>query len=265
MNEVEILREQLKQAQIAYQMAMTINQFKTGFLGRIAHELRSPLASLMSVHQLILSDLCENPEEERQFIGQAYHSAQKMMKIIDEIIAVSKIEYGTTPLNISCVQLGNILSDLAEITHLLAANRHLQLTIIPPKPEVLVLVDREHFLQAIVTLVDTAIAHLEGGYIRVTADIFNDLNYVELIVEFPGELSLWQDPKSDLLEQIPDCKNLEAVKIFGQQTGISPATKLLLVNSVLEQMGCRIDIATTTLLTIQIKISIPLRRPQPLK
>ena len=53
MNELKILREKLKQAQLAYQMAITINQFKTGYLGRIAHELRSPLSNLMSIHQLI--------------------------------------------------------------------------------------------------------------------------------------------------------------------------------------------------------------------
>ena len=70
MNEIDELKEELKQAQLAYQMAAQMSQFKAGFLARTSHELRSPLSSMIGLHQLILSDLCESPEEQKEFIKE---------------------------------------------------------------------------------------------------------------------------------------------------------------------------------------------------
>ncbi|GBF84663.1 histidine kinase dimerization/phospho-acceptor domain-containing protein [Aphanothece sacrum] len=70
-DEIEALKQELEQTKLAYQMAVQLSQFKSGFLAKTSHELRSPLSTLMGLHQLILSDLCENHEEEREFIEQA--------------------------------------------------------------------------------------------------------------------------------------------------------------------------------------------------
>ncbi|MGL5880139.1 MAG: sensor histidine kinase, partial [Xenococcaceae cyanobacterium] len=98
MNEIEALKEELKQTQLAYQMAIQWSQFKAGFLARISHELRSPLSSLIGLHQLILSDLCESPEEQREFLSQAHQSALKLMRLIDEVVDIAKTSYGAKKL-----------------------------------------------------------------------------------------------------------------------------------------------------------------------
>ena len=55
-NQDPLTLEQLKQTQLAYQLAQQMSQFKAGFLTRVSHELRSPLNSMIGLHQLILSD-----------------------------------------------------------------------------------------------------------------------------------------------------------------------------------------------------------------
>ncbi len=55
-------------------MAAQMGQYKAGFLARTFHELGSPLTSLISLYQLILSDLCDSPAEERDCIAQAQQS-----------------------------------------------------------------------------------------------------------------------------------------------------------------------------------------------
>jgi signal transduction histidine kinase len=89
-DELQPLKEELKQTQLAYEMAKEMSQFKAGFLARTSHELRSPLSSLIGLHQLILQDLCDSPEEERQFVAQANTSALKMVKVLDDLVKVSK-------------------------------------------------------------------------------------------------------------------------------------------------------------------------------
>ncbi|MEQ8958292.1 MAG: histidine kinase dimerization/phospho-acceptor domain-containing protein, partial [Coleofasciculus sp. C2-GNP5-27] len=78
-DQLESLKQELEQTRLAYQMAHEMSLYKGGFLARTSHELRSPLSSLMGMHQLILSDLCDSPEEAKEFVAQAHTSAQKMV------------------------------------------------------------------------------------------------------------------------------------------------------------------------------------------
>jgi len=43
MDDIDALKRELQQTRLAYQMAVAINHLKSSFLGRVAHELRSPL------------------------------------------------------------------------------------------------------------------------------------------------------------------------------------------------------------------------------
>jgi signal transduction histidine kinase len=60
MDDIDALKRELQQTRLAYHMAVAINHLKSSFLARVAHELRSPLSSMISLHQIILADLCES-------------------------------------------------------------------------------------------------------------------------------------------------------------------------------------------------------------
>src|ERR671932_28169 len=80
--DLQPLKEELKQTKLAYEMAKEMSQFKAGFLARTSHELRSPLSTMFGTLQLILSDLCDDPAEEREFVEQAHVAALKLVKLI---------------------------------------------------------------------------------------------------------------------------------------------------------------------------------------
>ena len=109
------LLQELKQTQLAYYQSKEMSQFQAGFLARISHELRSPLGSIIGLHQLILTDLCDNPQEEREFVGQAHEKSLKLLKLIDEILNVSKIESGRNKLDIETLQLSEFLQEIYKI------------------------------------------------------------------------------------------------------------------------------------------------------
>ena len=234
MNEIDELKEELKQAQLAYQMAAQMSQFKAGFLARTSHELRSPLSSMIGLHQLILSDLCESPEEQKEFIAQAYHSALKLMKLIDEIVAVSKTEYGSDSLQIESLQLAEIFSEIDRLTHLPAANRNLQLKIVKPDPTIRVLADRSRLVQLIFNLIDSGISLMKNGAIKLsTTKITASAIEIELDIECPAVM--WQE--SNTHESNISTNDLTQVREFLQEMGLSANMKLLLSQTLLETMG----------------------------
>ena len=241
MDKIEKLREELLQTKLAYQMAVQLSQFKSGFLGRIAHELRSPLSSLIGIHQLILSDLCEGTEEERELLKQGFQTAQKLTAIIDEIVKVSKLECGTLPLEICNIQLAQIFSDLEHLTHLQAANRHLRLAIQHPDPNIFVMADSQWLLQGLVILVDTAISSLESARIEMGTEIFREWKLARIYLDLPCPLSLWQEKEEiDLSQEIQPSPELG--QLLHHQVQMSPTTKLLLVQTLLEKMGGKIEL-----------------------
>lgn len=246
MNEIDELKEELKQAQLAYQMAAQMSQFKAGFLARTSHELRSPLSSMIGLHQLILSDLCESPEEQKEFIAQAYHSALKLMKLIDEIVAVSKTEYGSNSLHLESLPLAEIFTEIDRLTHLPAANRNLKLEIVNPGAEVHVFADRSRLIQLIFNLIDSGISNMKTGKIKLsTTEITPDNVKVEIDLDCPA--TLWQE--SIVTESnLNSNHDLTEIRELLQEISLSANMKLLMSQTLLETMGGSLQLSDLTYL-----------------
>lgn len=241
----DTLLEQLRQTQLTYQMAREISQFKAGFLARTSHELRSPLNGLLGVHQLILADLCESPEEEREFIAQAHTSALKMVKILDEILDVAKLEHGSQTMEIQPVQLAAVLNETYQLTHLQAQNRNLRLQIPLPDPDLYVLADPRRLQQVLLSLVDMPISTMQEGDIQVSVQVDSAENWVHIRIEDDRPLSIWQEP----LELLQSAQN-QAVEItpdavkatIAQPTQRSLGMTLLMVQTLLDLMHGHLEL-----------------------
>ncbi len=240
MKKIEQLQEQLQQTNLAYQMAMQMSQFKAEFLARTSHEIRSPLSNLIGLHQLILSDLCESPEEQKEFINQAYNSALKLMKLIDEIVAVSKVESGTNKLNYESLKLAEILDEVYTITHLQAANRNLKLQIIAPESSLLVYADRRRLVQLMVNLIDVAITLIQQGIIEVTASSVANSKTIRIAIDLTCSVQTWSSEVS--LNKSMETQSLEEITTFVKQIGVSPQMKFLLSQTLLETMGGNLEL-----------------------
>ncbi|OLP16869.1 hypothetical protein BST81_19445 [Leptolyngbya sp. 'hensonii'] len=252
------LQEQLKQTELAYQMAAMMSQFKAGFLARTSHELRSPLNSLIGSHQLILSDLCDDPAEEREFIAQAHGAALKMMNLIDRILEVAKLEHGTQQMEIEPVSLLQVLQEIQQLTCLQAQNRNLRLQVVMPETEVYVLADLRRLTQVLLTLVDTPISLMQEGKITVSTIVDPTSKQVHILVEDQRPSESWQEP-IDLLQHGPSERGIVG--------NLSSGMQLQMSQLLMELMQGRLEILATPIreaLTnaepglTQIQCSVPL-------
>ncbi|MGD2184133.1 sensor histidine kinase [Lusitaniella coriacea] len=265
--ENEALKAELKQAQLTCQMAAQMSDFKAGFLARTSHELRSPLNSLIGLHQLILSGLCENPEEEREFIEQAHQSSLKLVKLIDEIVDVSKTAYGTNHLDIRPLQLVQVFEQLQNRTHLQAANRGFPLTFSTPNPDLYAMADWRRFVQLLLSLIDTSIAKMQEGKITVSAQPSPKENSLWIWIDLQTPSNIWREP-ADLLQNSPEPLTIETAKakFNKEKSGPSPGMNLLLAQTLLELMGGELQILELPEAqeesTTRLQCSIPLASPE---
>lgn len=93
---------------IAKDKAEESSRLKSAFLTNISHEIRTPLNGIMG-----FADLLQNPEltpeEEKMYFGILKESGERMLNTINDIIEMSKIEAGHTTLNITIVDINEII------------------------------------------------------------------------------------------------------------------------------------------------------------
>ena len=227
------LLQELQQTQLAYYQAREMSQFQAGFLARISHELRSPLGSIIGLHQLILTDLCENPEEEREFIGEAHEKSLKLLKLIDEILNVSKIASGRNKLDIQTLQLSEFLQEVYNLTYLLAVNRNYPFILSPSDPEIYILADYHWLKQVLINLIDTTIAQMEEGNIYLSSNLSSTDNRANIWLDVPTDTVITNE-SLDLMKSHNQTNQENIV--------LSPGMKLSLNQSLVELMGGKLEI-----------------------
>lgn len=244
------LRAQLQQLQLAYQMVTEMNQFKGGFLARISHEIRSPLNGLIGMHQLILTDLCDSPEEERQFLEQANLSALKLSKLLDQILDVAKLQYGSLKLQLQPVELAGLLREVYDLTQLQARDRNLRFAQPECEPGLYTLIDPRWLRQVLISLIDMAIKQMPEGHISLTAARSPDAGLVIWLADQRPD-SAWSEALSLLETEPPDPEAFP-----------SPGLNLLNSQILLEKMGGRLELiapgATEADSRCRLQITIPL-------
>ena len=232
------LSQRMREVELAYHMAREMSQFKAGFLARTTHVLRSPLNGLIGLHQLILSDLCENPEEEREFIGQAHERALQLLNLIDEILHIARAEHGNSKLDIQFYPLNKILQEVHELTYMLAENRNYPFKILQPNEEIYVCADWRWLKQILVTLIDTAVSRMEEGTITISTKADHKNNIALIWLDVPREAIPSNEPV-DLVKWEGD-KKMDEEEIEQLQAGM----KLLLNQTLLEVMKGKLEIVS---------------------
>jgi K+-sensing histidine kinase KdpD len=240
--EIQALKAELQRSRLAYQMAMEMAQFKAGFLARTSHELRSPINSVISLHQLILADLADNPAEERDFIAQSYAAAEKMLGVLDQLTHISKTAHGTEQLHLQPLSLQSILAEVKDLTHLQAKNRNLRLAIAMPDSEIYVLADPKWFQQVLMSLVDLPISLMQAGTIRVTTEAVLPSQEIHICIEDDRPLSFWSEP-INLLQLLQANQGHLNQDNPAESTRLpSPGLSLLMNQTLMELMGGRLEV-----------------------
>ncbi|EHJ10411.1 sensor histidine kinase [Crocosphaera watsonii] len=234
MEKIQTIEQELEATKLAYLMTAQISQFKSGYLAKTAHELRSPLSSLMGLHQLILGDLCEDTQEEKEFLQQGFEAAKKLVAIIDIIVTISKIDYGKIELTIETVCLNDILEEVSELTEFQAINYNYKIELKQPETKIFIQADKARLTQVLTTLVDTALNLIEDGKIIITSQLNEREDSATLLIDIPCSFRQWEKEQEDL--QTSDL-TLASLKKWNENLQLSPRMTLILCQTLSAKMG----------------------------
>jgi signal transduction histidine kinase len=220
-------------ASTAYYQALELALFRGGFLARTSHELRSPLNKVISLHQMILEGLCDDREEEIEFLNEAHGAALKLLEHLDFLIYLSKLEGDRLQPHSQAVPLAPLFEKVQSFTHLQAANRSLRLVLEPPAA-VQVWADPAWLSNVLVTLIEVAIETSDRGTIRIALAPEQPEGSCDIWVEDERVGGTWQEPCP-----LPDPED------FDLERSLPVGVRLELVRLLLLRMGGAFSLVTT--------------------
>ena len=144
---------------------------KREFVANVSHELRTPLTNIKSYAETIVSAGDELPPELRSnFLGVIINEADRMTRIVQDLLTLSKIDYGKMEMNITRFSFAKAVENVYEAVALNAESHGHTLTFHCEENLPDVNGDRERVEQVIMNIVSNAIKYTpDGGKIDIAA------------------------------------------------------------------------------------------------
>jgi len=150
-----------------------MNKIKSDFISTVSHELRTPLAIIKQLITLISDEtIGAINSKQKEVIGKADNNIERLKKLIDDLLDISRIERDKLELHYSLVNLNDLLKDSLGFYEKLAEEKGVTLKLHFPKKEVCLFIDADRINQVISNLINNAIKFTEeGGKILIETKI----------------------------------------------------------------------------------------------
>ncbi len=202
--EMEMLREIAEQVDAAISLAKLYREveqasiqaeeasrLKSDFLANTSHELRTPLNGIIGFLKLLLEGMADDPEEQREFIEEAYKSSIHLLNLINDILDIAKIEAGKMELELNEIELDELFQDVDNLINTQAKQKNLNFQIKSPATltPVILYGNYQRLLQIMLNLISNGIKFTKEGGIVVSAEVTNKKIECQGI-EFPGMVKI---------------------------------------------------------------------------
>jgi signal transduction histidine kinase len=156
--------------------AEAANRAKSEFLANMSHELRTPLNAIGGYVELIEMGI-RGPvtQEQREDLRRIRTSQHVLLRLVEDVLDVAKLETGRVHLELSNVRLHEVLASAEALVFPQLLTKSLRYQYRPCDPALVVRADRERLQQVILNLLTNAIKFTgNGGAITLSVDTSPD-------------------------------------------------------------------------------------------
>lgn len=156
------------------------NRAKSNFLAVMSHELRTPLHGIIGLQDLLKRELKDLPPQQQQHLDLAQSSAHALNALIDDVLDLSKIEAGSTLVNVSTFDLNALLHDTLMVFLAETNEKEIALELNMQDVPLHISTDKMKLKQILLNIIGNAEKFTEQGKISIHAYMSGDLLHVEV-------------------------------------------------------------------------------------
>lgn len=229
------LVKQGKELLVAKYNAEEANQAKSRFIANISHEIRTPLNAVLGFSQLFANDQIElTAEERKQYADLIMTNGNMLLKLVDDVLDMSKIEAGKLKFNIGEHDVVALLNTAAKIAETNNKSEDVEIRVATSISHLTIETDRERLLQVLANLTTNAKKCTEHGSITIALEKLPKDDMISISVSDTG----CGIPKEKAEEVFERFSKLDS---FRQGTGLG----LSICRAFVEELGGKIWVDTT--------------------
>jgi two-component system, OmpR family, phosphate regulon sensor histidine kinase PhoR len=228
-----------------------IDKMKSDFVAMVAHELKSPLASVeQMIYALQVGCQYESTNSCHALHKRMTVRTKDLLRLIENLLNLSKLESGTVVFNLEPIRGEDIIREVIEITKPQADSKGITLRYSPCGEDWLFNVDYDHMRTAIMNIVSNSVKYTpDGGQVLLSTEIAG--GFVNFSVQDTG-IGIGKEDLPHIFDRFFRVKGKATRHITGSGLGLA------LVKEVVEAHQGYIDVQSTPQVGTTFLLSFPI-------
>ncbi len=148
-----------------------LDQLKTDFISTISHELRTPLSIIKEGINLVFDRVTGDINEKQEvMLGTLRRNIDRLARIIDELLDISKIEAGKTELKREMVDIVGLIRQVVSSFEVSLKKKNLEFKINVPEKQIDIYIDSDNIIQSFTNLIGNALKFTDRGLIEISLE-----------------------------------------------------------------------------------------------
>jgi two-component system phosphate regulon sensor histidine kinase PhoR len=148
-----------------------LERIRTDFVANVTHEIRTPLTAIIGYLETLQTGAIDNTEDAKRFIDIILKQAQRLNRLVEDLMTISKIELGEINFRFENVFLLDIIGSVLPLLEAKAAAKKIRIENHAPGKILPVRADRDRLSQVFVNVLDNAVKFTpEGGSVIIDAE-----------------------------------------------------------------------------------------------
>ena len=162
-----------------------LEQVRTDFAANVSHELKTPLTSIQGFVETLDAGAIDNPEMAHKFLRIIMMETERLTRLINDILSISKLESGDTEVATERIRLDKKAHDVCEMLSIHAADKQVTINSRLNDDPVYIMGNPDRVEQLLINLTENAIKYnVPGG--SVTVQVFANENEANVTISDTG-------------------------------------------------------------------------------
>ena len=162
-----------------------LEQLRTDFAANVSHEMKTPLTSIKGFVETLQAGAIDNPTMARKFLDIIMIEADRLTRLINDILSITKLESGDEEVEIKPIALDKAVMEVCELLKIHAQEKEVRLIAAPNEKPAYVMGNPDRVKQLLINLIENGIKYNKTGG-SVSIKVFEDKANVNLIIADTG-------------------------------------------------------------------------------